>query len=64
MFLDLRSLLHMLSVSPGYFLGCFLLLHLLQLLDSNVFFSLVLRIFRRLSRVRDLLGFVIFGLNF
>jgi hypothetical protein len=54
----------MLSVSPGYFLGCFLLLHLLQLLDSNVFFSLVLRIFRRLSRVRDLLGFVIFGLNF
>ena len=64
MFLDLRSLLQMLSVSPGYFLGCLLMLDLLQLLDSNVFFSLVFRIFRCLSRVRDLLSFAIFGLYF
>lgn len=41
-----------------------MVLHLLQLLDPNVFLSLVLRIFRCLSRVGDLLGFIIFSLNF
>jgi len=64
LFLYLRSLLHLLSLGSWNILCRLLLLHLLQLLYSNVFFSLMLRVFGRLSGVSNLLGFIIFGLDF